>query len=548
MNKRIIVFISVLISLVLVALVGIQMYWIKNAIAVKQANFERSVTESVSRVIYNLEKIELSGQIHNRMSLNQRGTDLFKAIDSINTLYFNEFKKRQRLSAPDSIFSYSSERVEIEYTQKSENKTVEHFDTTIITENGAAKAEAKPIYAEKTRSGKLNGNTKNITGKMSRHRLKELMKIKFSLIDEVFDDLMNFNKVKPGTRKINIVLIDSLLSYELKKNGIETSYEFGIYSAIQNRIVYEKTGQYSKKLFSRGFGFQLFPSDLSFSPEYLLLYFPHEKRYLFTQLSGMLLISIILIIVIILLFSYTITTIIRQKKLGEMKSDFINNMTHEFKTPISTISLACQALNDNDVRKMENIQENYINIISQENKRLGSMAEKILQTAVIEKGQLKLKKEIIDIHSIIAEVVKNFSLQVDKKGDKIQMELNATNFCLFADKEHITNVINNLLDNANKYTPVTPQIMISTGNVSEGIMITVEDNGIGISKSNQKKIFDNLYRVHTGNVHDVKGFGLGLSYVKAIVNKHDGSVTVESELKKGSIFKIFLPLDNNREN
>lgn len=542
MNKRIIVLVSVLISLVLIALVSIQLYWIKNAIAVKQANFERSVTEAVSGVIYNLEKQELADRIKNRISINQKGSDLFRAIDSINTLYFQEFKKKQRFAQSDSAFSYSSEY--IEYSEKKDGEPEQRYDTTIITMDPNAntqKDNAEKLYAEKNISGKISKPEKKPKSRINKQRMKDLMKIKSSLMDEVFNDMLNLNTIKSSDRKINVTLLDSLISYELKNKGIETSYEFGIYSSLLNKLVFEKTGKYSKKLFSRGFGFQLFPSDLSFTPEYLMLYFPNEKQYLLTQISGMLLISVVLIIVIILLFSYTISTIIKQKKLSEMKSDFINNMTHEFKTPISTISLACQALNDQDVRKMENVQDSYINIISDENKRLGSMAEKILQTAVIEKGQLKLKKEQVDIHMVISDVVKNISLQAEKRGGSIFVEFFADKSILFADKVHLTNVINNLLDNAIKYTFENPQIIISTTDLNNGILITVQDNGIGISKSNQKRIFESLYRVPTGNLHDVKGFGLGLSYVKAIVEKHGGNISMESELKKGSKFKVFLP-------
>jgi two-component system phosphate regulon sensor histidine kinase PhoR len=255
----------------------------------------------------------------------------------------------------------------------------------------------------------------------------------------------------------------------------------------------------------------------------------------------MLFIAAILILFIILSFIYTILTIIKQKRLSEMKNDFINNMTHEFKTPVSTISLACQALTDDDIVKSEILYKNYLNVISDENKRLGVMAEKILQTAVLEKGQINLRKEPLDIHFIINEVIKNINLQVESKGGKIITELRATSSIINADKVHITNVIYNLVDNANKYTPENPLIILATESNDSGVYFSVEDNGIGISHANLKKIFEKLYRVPSGNIHNVKGFGLGLSYVKTIVEMHNGSVDVVSELKKGSKFTIYLP-------
>ena len=227
-----------------------------------------------------------------------------------------------------------------------------------------------------------------------------------------------------------------------------------------------------------------------------------------------------------------------------MKNDFINNMTHEFKTPISTISLACQALKDKDVIKTEDVYDAYIGVIGEENLRLGAMAEKILQSAVLEKKQLELNKEWFDIHEVIADVVNKIGIQVQIKDGNICTDFNAEPSEIHADKVHFTNLINNLLDNANKYTPQKPKIRVSTENVKTGIMISIEDNGIGISNKNQKKIFDKLYRVPMGDLHDFKGFGLGLSYVKVIVEYHKGSIWLESELKKGTKFDVFLPYES----
>jgi len=217
-------------------------------------------------------------------------------------------------------------------------------------------------------------------------------------------------------------------------------------------------------------------------------------------------------------------------------------MTHEFKTPISTISLACQALTDKDIMKSSSIYDTYLNIISEENNRLSGMAERILQSARLQKGEVVLKAEEINLHDVITDAIQKVSLQVEKKGGKITLEALAENPVIFADRVHITNISFNLLDNANKYTPWAPIILIKTKNISDGIVISIKDNGVGISKSNQKKVFEKLFRVPTGNVHNVKGFGLGLSYVKTVVEKHLGKITLDSELKKGSTFSVYLPL------
>ena len=345
-------------------------------------------------------------------------------------------------------------------------------------------------------------------------------------------------------KRLSFNLLDSLLSDELNKKSISTKYQFGVFSTKRGQMVFRTEGSDPSVLLEKGYAFTLFPRDLSEEPDYLMLHFPHERGFLMGQMSDLLVISISLILIIIFSFTYTVLTIYRQKRISEIRNDFINNMTHEFKTPISTISLACQALKDQDVAKSEVIYDSYIGVIGEENQRLGAMAEKILQSAVLEKGQLELRKEWLDIHEVITDVVNKIGIQVQIKDGRITTDFKADPSKVHADRVHITNVFNNLLDNANKYTPHKPIIKVTSENVNTGIMISVEDNGIGISKKNQKKIFDKLYRVPMGNLHDFKGFGLGLSYVKAIVEYHKGSIRLESELRKGTKFDVFLPYES----
>jgi two-component system phosphate regulon sensor histidine kinase PhoR len=423
MNRKIIIFTIIVMTIALIGLMGIQIYWITNASAVKEATFQRTVTDVLVKVVNKVEKLE----------------------------------KRKA-------------------------------------------SETNP-----------------------------------------YEGMLNFNRHLQYERFITEQQLDSLILLELNTRGIDTRFEFGIYNPERDIFLIEKDPGMRKMLIEKGSAARLFVSDIFTSPEYLLLYFPNEKQFLLTELWGMLLISIILIIVIVYSFTYTITTIFRQKKLSEMKNDFINNMTHEFKTPISTISLACETLTDHSIERTPEFTENYINIILEENKRLATMAEKILQTAVIEKGQLKMKRERIDLHEIITDVIKNIRIQVEIKDGIIRKQCKATNPVLLGDKVHLTNLVYNLLDNANKYSPRKPVITVRTENTSNGILLTIEDHGIGISKGEQKKIFDKLYRVPMGNIQDVRGFGLGLSYVKAIVEEHHGRISVESEINKGTIFKVFLP-------
>ena len=425
MNRRIIIFTIISMTIALIGLMGIQIYWISNASSVKEANFKRSVNEVFTRVIAKTEQIEK----RKALQLNQ------------------------------------------------------------------------------------------------------------------FEGMLNFNRHLPYESFISQGAMDSLIAIELNVRGIDTKVEFGIYKPEKDTMLIKTGHTPPGDMIKKGFAFRLFASDIFTSPEYLIVYFPQEKQFLLTEMWGMLLISIILIIVIMYSFAYTIITIFRQKRLSEMKNDFINNMTHEFKTPISTISLACEALKDDDILKTKDLFGKYLNIIQEENKRLAGMSEKILQTAVIEKGQLKMKKEPIDFHAIISDVVKNIRIQVEIKDGEIIKNFKASQPVIEGDKVHLTNLVYNLLDNANKYTPRRPVIRVNTENTSNGILLTIEDNGIGISKTDQKKIFDKLYRVPTGNIQEVRGFGLGLSYVKAIVAEHNGKISIESEVNKGSKFRIFLPFD-----
>jgi two-component system, OmpR family, phosphate regulon sensor histidine kinase PhoR len=538
MNRKIIALVIVLITIALVGLVGIQIYWIKNALAVKEANFDRSVNEALTSVVYKLEKLEVANRIQNKINKNSPNLSLNSTIDSLNNMFVKEMESMTNdfNIQKASYTNYSSKHISVEYTETIPGSGIVRVDSSLVTignKDTVKKQEVRPISVPDYYMP--SNHFDSISDKIDKFLKKSF------LVSDVFEEMFNYNTSTDIKERIDPAKLDSLIAAELENKGIRTDFEYGIYSPVENELVDEKTGKYHDELMNKSVAFNLFPSDLFRAPEYLLIYFPNKEKYLFTQTGMMLSVAAVLIGLIILSFIYTIRTIIRQRRLSEMKNDFINNMTHEFKTPISTISLACQALTDDDISKSEMLYKNYLHVIGDENQRLGVMAEKILQTAVLEKGQLKLKKEPIDIHSIINDVIKNIGLQFEAKGGHITAELLASNSIINADRVHVTNVIYNLIDNANKYTPEKPAITIATENNELGIYISVEDNGIGISHANLKKIFDKLYRVPSGNVHNVKGFGLGLSYVKAIVEKHDGIVNVESELKKGSKFTIYLP-------
>ncbi|MBA7558326.1 Sensor histidine kinase ResE [subsurface metagenome] len=272
------------------------------------------------------------------------------------------------------------------------------------------------------------------------------------------------------------------------------------------------------------------------------MYFPRQTSFLLRSLGFMGISSMILTIVIILSFFITIYIIFKQKKLSEIKNDFVSNMTHELKTPISTISLASQMLNDNSIPDKSKNLGNISRIISDESKRLGYQVEKVLQMAIFDRGRIKLKKKKTDINELVHQVVTSFALQVKNKNGLMTESYKAENANVEVDPVHFTNLISNLVDNAIKYSGDDPRVGIATYNKNGKLCIRVRDNGIGIKKEDQKRIFEKFYRVPTGNVHNVKGFGLGLSYVKKIVEEHQGSVSLRSEVNKGTEFELSIPL------
>lgn len=342
---------------------------------------------------------------------------------------------------------------------------------------------------------------------------------------------------------INSSVLDSLIQEEMGCFKIVEDYEYAVVNLTTNRFIMGVYADFKDKLTQSKHQISL--KSLYKPGDYILsIYFPYQKSYILNQMIFWLLLSGFFILVVILTFTFTIYSFIRQKRLSEMKTDFVNNMTHEFKTPISTISLSSEMLlNPNVIRSSERTKK-YAKVIYDENTRLQNQVERILQIAILDKGEMKIKKKEIDLHKLILNVVDSFNIIIEKRGGSVTTQLEAGHFTLQADKMHMTNIISNLLDNANKYTPEKPALTVTTKNIKNGILLSVKDNGIGINRENQKQIFKKLYRVPTGNIHDVKGFGLGLYYVKTIVEAHGGYIDLQSEPGKGSRFQIYLPFNS----
>jgi len=367
----------------------------------------------------------------------------------------------------------------------------------------------------------------------------ERTKTKAELVKDVLTDVIH------GSRdiheRLDRISLDTLLKRELKSRGIVLPYQYIVKNS--NNMIFASFAENTTPNFIRdSYKAQLFPSDLQPQNHFLYVYFPDTQGFILRNMWTVFASCILLILMIGGIFYTSVNTMLKQKKLATIKNDFINNMTHEFKTPISTISLAVEVMKDNEVKKDGNKMNRYLNIIQDENRRLGTQVEKVLQMALLDKGDVKLKLERVNIHETIEQVLTNLSVQIEQKNGTVNLELDADNAEIDADEVHLTNIIFNLLDNANKYSPENPDITIKTENTEGFLKITIADKGIGMTKEQVSKIFERFYRVPTGNRHDVKGFGLGLSYVKKMVESHQGIIQVESKLGEGSSFEVYLPL------
>ncbi len=553
-KKRFSLLLVLISAIAMIVLMLIQYYWTTNTIKAQESNFERSVHEAMTKVIYQVDKLEMANRIKGRLKSVGKGSILFHTVDSINQLLSKEFDKMIVDSIiDDSIINITKERISIEISADKYGKPVKRIDTSIIyyEKQGKSKEIYEHLFLDdfETDSNFINYYHAPVVVNDVDSLMQEFDKLlkKSFIVSDVIEDLFNFSHYLPIQDRVDIQVLDSLIKFELLSKDITTSYNFGIYNVNDKNFIYKKTSLNSGKLLSSGQSFLLFPSDFFSAQNYLYIYFPYRKAYILHEIRRTLFISFFLIVSITSIFIYVLVSFVRQKKLSEVRNDFVNNMTHEFKTPISTITLVCEALNDPSINKDENTYKTYIDIIEKENIRLATMAEKILQTAMIDHRQIQLKTEVIQVNKIIQTAIQNIIIQVEQKKGKIETQFLAQNHAILADKVHFTNIIYNLLDNATKYTNGPPEIIIRTTNEKDNLIIEISDKGIGIHKKELSKIFDKLYRISQGNIHNVKGFGLGLSYVKAIVDMHKGKISVESEIEKGSTFKLYFKIFNENE-
>lgn len=521
MNRNWIFILTVLAVFGLTGLTVVQIIWLKNAIAVKEQRFDNDVREALYEIAEKVESFEYEPFVKELIASN--------AIDiGVGSSDFKNMTYQQNLGE-QKVYVYledgvdSSLAIEINFN-KTDNWRDKSFDVT---------ADDQPIGME---VGRLPISIMVDPHELATKYLSQKKAIHEMVLKQIFS-------LQPITEVLDTGNLKNIINETLAKKSIHTEFEFGVTEYTLNNFVFVSSGAALEELYDTKYSVTLFKGNIYESAKQLMLTFPNRRQYMLNSLWLPLSFSTLFLLLVIGSFGLALYIILRQKQLSAMKMDFINNMTHELKTPISTISLASQMLKDEGIAAQSASRLKYAGMIYDENKRLANQVEKVLQMARMENGDIKYNKNPIDVHELLEIALNQFYIQVEDSGGELIQSLNAKESIIMADELHLTNVVNNLLDNALKYNDKeVPVIEVSTALDGDDILISVEDNGMGLKKDELNKIFDQFYRVNKGDVHDTKGFGIGLSYVKSIVQAHNGTITVQSQFSKGTTFTIRLPL------
>ena len=562
MNKKLFAGIIVLMGISILGIIAVQLIWMNNAIRVKNELFNRSVNEALNNTVNKLEDIQHFSIVSN-LAFDKNNAPIPPPPPTPNIVHHPDSLTKS--SAPVRIIRQikpgkKSSQIEIKvesgknkqgsYSYGFSSNTEKDSDLLILNKNGVS-ANAVFIFNDDT----IISNVDSLY-KISMVQIDSML-TKLDTFDILRPDISQRAQLKANRLKrmanqvvteisewdvdrIDNELIKDVLIEELENRNIPIPFEYGV---LIDSIFISKneTVTNSVKLSQSEFQVNLYPNDIFQKNLKLAIWFPGRDSFLYRSLNWLLIASFLFSVFIMVTFGLSVFYILRQKKISEMKSDFINNMTHEFKTPIATISVATDSItNAKVVNDPERIRY-FAGMIKKENLRMNRQVEDILTIARLDRKDFEFTWEAVNVHELINDAVQGISIQVEKRDGKINLELNASNSVITTDKIHGTNVIYNLLDNAMKYSVNPPEIKITTSNKPKGVLISVEDKGIGMTKAVQSKIFERFYRQTSGNIHNVKGFGLGLNYVKAVLEANCGTISVQSEPGKGSRFDVFLP-------
>jgi two-component system phosphate regulon sensor histidine kinase PhoR len=536
MKQKYIYFLITTIAIATLGLIAIQIYWVENALQLKEDEFWRDAKDAVNSTVVKLERNE----ILKKLKAHQQGRYLF--ID-------DQAQEKLEEAGRDTTFDFlvlqevsrEGENLEIKITEEQEGKKSTRIvrkkvKDVMNAEDSVNLMDIDLSFLNNPQPGILEPKESSELNNVIKSRLAR----KKAFVGDIVKRMIEVDLYQPIEERVSKNEIDSILRDELTSLGITTDPDFTV-TDDQSQIHLTNLDTVNPDKVNDKVSAQLFPNDVVRDPYYLNVSFPRKTGFLLQTNWLMLSTSLLVIIVIMSIFYYTVHTIINQKRNSEIKNDFINNMTHELKTPISTISLACEAMSDPDIGQNQQAVKRYVGMIGDENKRLGLLVEEVLQSAVFDRGEFKLKIETIELNKLLKEVIDKIQIQVKEKNGKLSTIIADDTIFVQGDRVHLANVLYNLIDNANKYSKENPEITVLLEKTGDRAKISVSDKGIGISKENQNRIFEKLYRVPTGNIHDVKGFGLGLSYVKIVLEKLGGSITLKSQLGKGSTFTIYLP-------
>ncbi len=553
MNKRQIRWIIALMSSALIGIIGLQVYWILHDIHLKEQQFDQTVNQAMNAIVDRIERSEAADVLQRRffdidpatishMMMSEDDADeedlvvpSAQKVEMVTDTAFEVTDLHALQHSPYFFHDLDNADINIEFHRPGTNRTFLRiqrrnlFQRDSISQHTIRSSQITRVY----------GDSAEVIIRQNEEKIKARLE---KLRDVMQKMAVEFAGKEPDIRqRIDPKLLDSLISHELGNRGIHVPFQFAVLNGVKDSLVISKTDRHAEDLMSSKYRVLLFPNDIVSKPDYLILQFPNSIRYVLSSMWLMLGSSTLFTFIIVFGFAFTIHVILRQKKLSDIKTDFINNMTHEFKTPIATISLAVDSIKDPRVSSQPEKLEYFSRIIREENKRMNKQVEHVLQMAQLEKGELSLRRETVDLHDTIRQAVDSIGMQVASRGGKIETRLEAQHPAVTGDPVHLMNVVLNLLDNANKYSPEAPDILIASNDHPGGLLISVRDQGMGMTKETQKRIFEKFYRVPTGNIHDIKGFGLGLSYVKAIVEKHRGWIRLDSDPGKGSTFEIYIP-------
>ena len=527
MNKLFFRLLVLLMSLSLIGIILVQVYWFNTSFKNNDDQFKFHVKQVIGNVADKLQQKE-AYSFYDKYNHYKDSTGKIPQKNDLLEFYYVQKnpKTNKTIVYSNSIISEDYKISSTFFDKKFDSDRFKNFNSKRVTE----------VY-----------NNNNIDNSSVQQNLIPDVKIEKSGNLDVLDNAQfeiffkDIASAMPIQERVSKEILQKLIKKELEEYGVNTRFEFGIYNNNLATKVKSKDFKYDK---NATYSIPIFSDNEGNSKYQLLVTFPHKKKYLLSELVSITVLSIIFTLIILIAYSSALNQLIRQRHISEIKTDFINNMTHEFKTPIATINLALDAIKNPKIIDDKEKVLRYLQMIRDENKRMHAQVENVLRISKLEKKELDIAKESCNAEEIINEAIEHVNLILEDRQGKITTHYGATRKTVLLNDVHFTNVIVNILENAIKYSPDIPRIDVVTENVKDVVIIKIKDNGLGMGKTAQKRIFEKFYREHTGDIHNVKGHGLGLAYVKRIVEDHNGQVYVESEKGKGSTFIIKLPLIN----